>query len=137
MKNFLIFIIGMFSGAVLTIAFVFFVGAVAASDSPEEDMTFFDQPKECLSYNDFEVMQTIGDNYALAYEQEMTNYTTIENEYVNTELLVLITNDNGETYYDNQLIKMPKGKCAKQVGLYKYNSKGGYGKTVPIVKIMD
>ena len=53
------------------------------------------------------------------------------------ELVVLLTNDSGEYYYDDQMIKTPKGKAMKQVGVYKYETRGGIAKTVPIVKLMD
>lgn len=53
------------------------------------------------------------------------------------ELTVLITNDSGEYYYDDQIIKTTKTKCFKQVGIYKYNTRAGIEKTVPIVKLMD
>ena len=53
------------------------------------------------------------------------------------ELVVLLTNDSGEYYYDDQMIKTPNGKAMKQVGVYKYETRGGIAKTVPIVKLMD
>ena len=46
-------------------------------------------------------------------------------------------NDNGEYYYDEQIIKVPKGKCMRQVGIYKYQAKSGIEKTVPIVMLMN
>ena len=45
--------------------------------------------------------------------------------------------DSGEYYYDDQIIKTTKTKCFKQVGIYKYNTRAGIEKTVPIVKLMD
>ena len=57
--------------------------------------------------------------------------------YNQTDLLVLITNDNDEYYYDDQLIKIPKGKCMRQIGVYKYPTRMNMEKTVPIVKLMD
>ena len=38
-------------------------------------------------------------------------------------------------YYDNERINIPKGKCAKQVGVYNYKTKSGDYKTVPVVII--
>ena len=134
MKNWLAFLLGFISG----IVFIIFVAAALAGVSEEETrdngMTLFEQPAECLSTNRFEVMQVISDNYALAYEQKYESYI---NQYMNTDLLVLITNDNGEYYYDDQVIKVPKGKCARQIGVYKYQTTLENWKTVPIVKIME
>ena len=79
-------------------------------------------------------MQVVGDNFALAHEVE---YNSVFGRYMPTDLLVLVTNDDGEYYYDEQIIKIPKGKCMRQVGVYKYRTKMELDKTVPIVKIMD
>ena len=95
--------------------------------------TFFEEPGECFSSYRFEVMQAIGDNYALAFEQ----YYNWDIGYTNTNLLVLLTNDNGKCYYDQQIVEVPKGKCVRQIGVYKYQTKSEIWKTVPIVKLMD
>ena len=132
MKKWFVFLLGFITGVILTI-----VGAVIAaigSDSSNNGMTFFEKPGECLSTNQFEVLQAIGDNYALAYEQEYVNSYI---GFSNTDLLVLITNDNKDCYYDHQVIKTPKGKCMRQIGVYKYQTKSEIWKTVPIVKLMD
>ena len=132
MKKWLIFLLGFIAGVVFTIL----TAALFATGSSNESLdgaTFFEEPGECLSTSQFEVMQAIGDNYALAFEQEYNSFLG----YRNTDLLVLITNDNGECYYDQQVIKVPKGKCMRQIGVYKYQTKSEIWKTVPIVKIMD
>lgn len=130
MKKGIVFLLGFLAGIVFT--FVVVIGVAGSSKANDNGITMFEQPGECLSVNRFEVMQTIGDNYALAYEQEK-----YFNNYGATDLLVLVTNDNGEFYYDNQIIEVPKGKCMRQVGVYKYQTKAEIWKTVPIVKIMD
>lgn len=77
-------------------------------------------------------MQVVDQNYALAYEQEYS-----KNYYRHTGLLVLVTNDTGDYYYDKQVIEVPEGKCMRQVGVYEYQTKSNDWKTVPIVKLMD
>ena len=131
MKKWLIFLLGFLAG----IAFTIVVALIAAgsSSSSIDGATFFEEPGECLSTNQFEVMQVVGDNYALAFEQKYDNYLG----YTNTFVLVLLTNDNGECYYDKQIVKVPKGKCMRQIGVYKYQTKSEIWKTVPIVKLMD
>ena len=49
--------------------------------------------------------------------------------------VVLLINDEGKLYYDDEIIKVPQGQQAKQMGIYQYSTESGY-KTVPIVKIM-
>lgn len=132
MKNSVVFLLGFLVGVVFTFVVLIGVGVAESSKANDNGVTMFEQPGDCLSVNRFEVMQTIGDNYALAYEQEK-----FYNKYIDTDLLVLVTNDNGEFYYDNQIIEVPRGKCMRQVGVYKYQTKSDIWKTVPIVKIMD
>lgn len=125
MKKFFVFLLGFFCGIVFTIIAACFI---AINDNVSNSgMTFFEQPGECLSTKDFMVLQAQGDNHALAYEK---------GEFL-TGLLVLVTNDDGMFYYDQQEIKVPKGKCMRQIGVYRYQSNSEIWKTVPIVKIMD
>lgn len=49
----------------------------------------------------------------------------------------LIVNSEGKYYYDDQKIKIPKDKVARQVGIYRYPTKNETLKTVPIIEIMD
>ena len=43
----------------------------------------------------------------------------------------------GSSYYDDQIIEVPAKKVVRQVGTFKYTSKAGLDKTVPIVKLYD
>lgn len=131
MKKWLIFLLGFITGTVFTIA-IAIIAVVGSSESPK-GATFFEEPGECFSSSRFEVMQAIGDNYALAFEQ-CYNW---DFGYTNTNLLVLLTNDNGKCYYDQQIVEVPKDKCVRQIGVYKYQTKSEIWKTVPIVKLMD
>ena len=124
MKNFIVFILGLISGGVLTIGLIMIL-AIGANES-DKGMTMLEQPGECMSTNSFSVTQVIDENAALARERDLFS-----------DLLVLLVNDEGILYYDNQVINIPEGKCARQVGVYKYTTHSGIEKTVPIVKIME
>ena len=132
MRKWLVFLLGSIVGGIFTIVTILTIAVLYSGTARNNGMTFFEQPGECLSTYQFEVLQAIGNNYALAYEQ-VWGYSG----YINTDLLVLITNDNGDYYYDKQVIKIPKGKCMRQIGVYKYQAKSEIWKTVPIVKLMD
>lgn len=41
------------------------------------------------------------------------------------------------TFYDDQIIKVPKGKEVRMFGTYTYESKGAGIKTVPIIRIIN
>lgn len=51
------------------------------------------------------------------------------------ETLVLLINYEDKSYYDDQIIKVPSNKCAKQLGTYQYETKMEMQKTVPVVVI--
>ena len=70
----------------------------------------------------------LDDGVALANE--------IEEYDLPTGIVVLLINKDGKYYYDDQVIKIPAGKCARQVGVYTYPTKMEIEKTVPIVEIM-
>ena len=111
MKNILIFTAGIVTGAVLMI----FISLVFASNFSHNDMNLFENEGECISENSFEVFQVLDSG--------------------DTGLVVLFLHENGKSYYDDQIIKIPSGKCVKQIGVYKYPTKDGFEKTVPIVDI--
>ena len=56
---------------------------------------------------------------------------------VPTGVTVLLLCKDGKSYYDDQVIKVSEGKCAKQIGTFKYSTKAGFDKTVPIVSILN
>lgn len=71
----------------------------------------------------------------LQVQKVLENGDAVAQEY-NTELgfatgtKVLLPRRDGVEYYDEQIIKIPAGKCARQIGVYR----DGYS-TYPIVKI--
>ena len=129
MNKFFIYILGLITGIGLTFGF-----AYLKSETDETIKDNVENTREKFSINAFQVIQVIDDNHALAIEAKWESFLK---DYMPGELTVLITNDSGEYYYDDQIIKTTKTKCFKQVGIYKYNTRAGIEKTVPIVKLMD
>lgn len=125
MKKFLIFVAGMVTGAVLIIIVSMFL---AGGGNSSNGIVLFEQPGDCVGTNDFEVMQVLDSGDALAREFE---------DGLAIGKTVLFLAEDGVSYYDDQVIEIPKGKCAKQVGTFKYTTNGGMDKTVPIVSILD
>ncbi len=123
---------------VLSYLVAFLVGVVATllivgRPIGKNGMIFFKEAGESLSTNRFEVSRVVDDHCALAYELVYD----AEFGYMSSSLLALVTNDDGEYYYDGQILKVSKGKCMRQVGVYRYKTKADEWKTVPIVKLMD
>lgn len=90
--------------------------------------TLFDEPGECVSRKNFEVQRVLesGDAIALEIRDQMSGYI------FTSDLEVMIPAQKGSEFYDNQIIKTPKGKCARQIGTYTYQ-KYGDTKVIPIV----
>lgn len=130
MKKWIVFVLGFVSGIVFLFLVLLIIGKSSSNDN---GMTYFEKPDKCISKKDFKVFQVIGEGYALAEERlEFSSGITLPGN-----LLVLVTNDNGELYYDNQIIEVPKGKCMRQIGVYEYQTKSENWKTVPIVQVMN
>lgn len=136
MKKWVVFLLGLISGVVLTFVVMVILAMGANTNADNNGVTLFDQPGECLNAKAFEVMQVVDNNHALAHEVE---WNEVFESYMQTGsgLLVLVTNDNGEYYYDDQIIKVPQGMCMRQVGIYRYQTRMDMEKTVPIVKLMS
>lgn len=121
MKNLWIFIGGFFSGILFLVLVLFCIGKLSSND---ERIVYFDKAGDVLGIDSAKVFQVLGDGTAAL----ATIYP---------DLTVLLVNDGDEYYYDDQWIEMPKGKCFRQVGIYKYMTKNEFVKTVPVVQILD
>ncbi len=129
MKNVLIFIAGIVTGFILTI--VISLG-LSNSNLPENNdgKLLFEQEGECVSTNSFKIIQVLDSGDALAVELKSRYSYSLP-----TGITVLFLHEKGTAYYDDQVINIPRGKCAKQIGVFKYMSKQEMEKTVPIVDI--
>lgn len=85
--------------------------------------------ENCMNFSKVKVLQVISDGYALANECEDT-----DNRYC-FGTTVLVSPQRNVDYYDDMFISLPKNKCFTQNGVYKYETKGGLDKTVPILEL--
>lgn len=126
MKKGLIFFLGIITGCVLTIAALFVIG-VSYSNSAESDITIAEHQTEFKDASRFEIFQVLGDG-ALANCEEQ-GYSS---SYF-TGPVVYILSDGQNLFYDDQVIDIPYGKKAMQIGTYRYQTKLGE-KVVPVIK---
>ena len=132
MRKIWVYLFGVLSGVVLA-----FLASYIINKTKLSGITFFDEPGEIMTVqslfgkteivNSLEVFQTLGEGAALAKGNDLYSY----------DLIVLLWNDEGEPYYNNQDVIAPKGKCFRQIGIYKYESKDKMYRTVPVVTLMD
>lgn len=129
MKNLLIYILGIFTGLVI----IFFIGLngsnKTAIDNPYnlKGLVMLEDEGECITNKSLKVFQTINTNKALV--------EPITNGNINNNDLFLLVNNNNKIYYDGEIIKIPSKKCAKQIGVFSYETKSEDWKTVPVVII--
>jgi len=144
MNKLLVFIGGLVTGVVLTlvILLVFYASEHTDSKTTEannteigkekndnDGITFFKEPGDIIEVESFKVFQVLADNAALVMGESGhgTHYGTV----------YAIFNRDGKYYYDDEIIKVPKGKVVRQMGIYQYPTKDEIMKTVPIIMIMD
>ena len=115
------------TGVLLTFLFAFMFSSQKETSVKEDSgLTMFEQPGDVITEKSFKVFQALEQGAALADGEKGYNTTTF-----------LLVNDEGKYYYDHEIVKVPSGKVARQVGIFKYTSKGGLDRTVRVVKFMD
>ena len=128
MKKITIFGLGLLTGVIATFLFLFLLGSLRDNQN-NNDIQYFQKPGDCITKNDLQVFQVLEIG-ALAHELKPTDWGTTNG------LVVLIYSDN-ISFYDEQKIKIPKNKCARQIGVYTYETKNNNIKTVPVVEIRE
>lgn len=130
MKNFLIFLAGVVTGAALL--FLVALAITGSSDGGIDGLTLFETPADVVENSSYKVFQVIDGGNALA----LSGTEVLSGAYVYAGKVVLFLADDNTHYYDDQIINVPKGKCTRQIGIYQYNTEDGY-KTVPVVAVYD
>ena len=123
MKKWLIYILGIITGIVLTFAFALCVKL--SNNSGIIGLEMFEEPGENMEYTQFKIIQVFDSGCALAKADNTFDAT------------VFIIPNEKQQFYDNQKIVLKNEQCAQRVGTYRYTSKMGIEKTVPAVKIID
>jgi len=91
-------------------------------------VTLQDEPKEFTASKKFKVMQVIQDG-ALAISTENRSGLELFHGPV-----VYLLNDGTNPYYDDQIVQVPSGQKAMQIGTYQYMAGSGTQKTVPVIQ---
>lgn len=135
MKKIWIYLLGVLTGIVVTIIILTVIGvAINAKNDPGKRMTngmsFFEEPGDVVELSSVKVFQALGDGAALAECKGDGNSIFMGPN-------VLLYNEDETPYYDEQVVKAPSGKCFRQIGIYRYPTKSGMDKTVPIVMLLD
>ena len=152
MKNIPIYIAGVLTGVVLTILITILLGPNNNENTPIEKLqgiTLFDEPGDIIEATQFKVFQVVDSGAALAFSINIGKESAASLNDKIKDLpsavhmlidafvppVVMLINDEGKLYYDDQIIKVSREQSARQMGVYQYSTESGY-KTVPIVKII-
>ena len=145
-KNILIFAGGFICGIIALLIFQF------ALDSRNKDalsgLKLSDKKGECITTNNAKVIQVVSLNAALAVQLNKKIKLDKDLGFLSGVIdmadmaisaaegkVMLVLGDESQAFYDNEEIKIPKGKCFRKAGIYQYETKDNDWKTIPAVKI--
>ena len=134
-KFILTYVGGIVTGIILMFVFAWVINSTqqGQANSIDRDVVMFEKPQQTISASTLKIIQVLPNGSALATVED-TNYDVTED--TNYGMVVLFLAKQGVSYFDDQKINVPSGKCLRQVGTYTYESKLGV-KTVPVVEITD
>lgn len=118
MRKIFVYLLGILTGFLLTIM-------VAYIRHGDREYEFFDQPGEIYQGNSFTVLQALDNGRALATDDDAIGR------------VVLLYNEEGTPYYDDQNVTAPWDKNFRHIGIYRYKTVKNIQKTVPIIAIFE
>lgn len=121
MKKWVVYILGIVTGIVLTFAALFIIGFALHSEL--RGLTIFEKPGEYMNYSHLEVFQVLDEGCALANTDEFNT--------------VLILPDENQHFYDRQEINLTGNQRIQRVGTYKYPNRENFELTVPAIRIVE
>lgn len=124
MKKWLVYVLGVVTGIVLTFLVLFFIAMVNRESDGNDPIQYLDKPVsyENKKVSSFKVFQVLG-NAALA--DEASDKIGRNVMYGGTTVLIL-----GDNYYSDQVVTV---KNPQRVGTYSYTNKAGMPMTVPVI----
>lgn len=126
MKKGLIFFLGIITGSILTVVFLAILGNIYSSVN-DSGITIAEKQTAFTIANKFEVFQVLDDG-ALANCEERSYSTSYF-----TGPVVYILSDGQNIFYDDQIVRVPYGQRAVQIGTYRYQTNMGVEKVVPVI----
>lgn len=140
MKNVLLFVGGMATGAILLLVVLIFIGKITQpEDSPineEEKTSIYEgfENGDIIEEKSFKVFQVLENNIALVMGKSDVDKKISYDVY--NGLFYLLIGKEGTTFYDDQIVKVPQGSVVRMNGTFKYTTNSGMDKTVPRIMIM-
>lgn len=146
MKKWVVYVLGVLTGFVLAIIVGFVVNSsqskepnsnvigtettTTTEEEADDGVKMFDEPGEIINEKSLKVFQVIAENAALVRGKE-------KGYDIYTGPIYLLINHDGKYYYDDEKVNISQGKVLRQVGIYQYETRNEFLKTVPIIMIMN
>jgi hypothetical protein len=92
-------------------------------------------PGEIIREKSFKVFQVFHQYLALVHGKDEYGGYTGTVYMLKRDMMDIATIKS--PFYDEQIVNVPKGKVVRLFGTSQYPTRGGYIKTVPIIKIVD
>lgn len=121
------YVVGIVSGIICTCLFAFYVG------SRDNGIELFDKPRQEIKAKEFNIIQVLPNGNALAQYDKLS----LDDSTISYGTVVMFLSSKEGSFYDDQKIKLQKGKLFRQIGTYRYQTTQGIEKTVPIVGVFD
>ena len=125
------YVAGIVTGIICTCLFAFYVGS--RDKELIKSIELFDKPRQEIKDKEFNIMQVLPNGNALA----QYNKLSLDDSTIRYGTVVLFLSSKEGSFYDDQKIKLQKGKLFRQIGTYRYQTTQGIEKTVPIVGVFD
>lgn len=128
MKKGVAFALDIVTGVILTILAVVICAGIN-SKSVDSPVTMYEEPVPFSTASSFKVFQ-VFDGGALA---NCNSEGVFGDVYIG--MVVCIKADGKNTFYDDQIISVPDGKNAMQIGTFRYQTRNNVEKVVPLLVI--
>lgn len=125
------YVAGIVTGIICTCLFAFYVGS--RDKELDKGIELFDKPCQEIKAKEFNIMQILPNGNALA----QYNKLSLDDSTISYGTVVMFLSSKEGSFYDDQKIKLQKGKLFRQIGTYRYQTTQGIEKTVPIVGVFD
>lgn len=121
MKKGLVFVLGMLTGAILTIVTAYSLNKFSSTDS---SITMFSERGKMMEPTTYTIIQTIDSNHGLAVGDIL--------DLLNP---VLVLGNEDSHFYDGLEVKAGANTRFYQVGTYRYMTTDEVWKTVPVITL--
>ena len=101
---------------------------------PINQIELYDAPGKCIGTYRYKVLEPHSDGYALAVELRRLEFAPLDSPTSNT---VMIHDPHNHAFYRDEIIKISKDSCARQIGICKLGSSISTLRIIPLVQIMQ